>query len=70
MIPEFIDIKEACRIIGGNRPIHPSTYWRGVKAGRFPAPEELTPGGVKRIDLGKLSASIRARLAGHDPVAA
>lgn len=62
-IPTFIDIKEACRIIGGNRPIHPATYWRGVKAGRWPAPEELTPG-VKRIDLDKLAASINRTCVG------
>ena len=40
---EFITVDEACRVIGGNeRPIHYSTYYRGVSAGRYPAPVHPT----------------------------
>jgi len=43
--PEFIDIDETCRIIGGkNNPVHPATYYRGVKAGIYPPPDHPSPG--------------------------
>lgn len=41
--PDFITVSEACRIIGGNKPISFATFYRGVKAGRFPKPEHITP---------------------------
>ena len=37
--PDFITIKTACAIVGGDKPISEPTYYRGVKAGRLPAPE-------------------------------
>lgn len=37
--------REVCRRIGGEEtPIHRSTLWRGIKAGRFPKPIKPTPG--------------------------
>ena len=51
--PDFITIKTACAIIGGDKPISNATYYRGVKAGRLPAPEHPTPG-VSRIRRAKL----------------
>jgi hypothetical protein len=44
--PDFLTIKAACQ--GGDRPISEATYYRGVKAGRLPAPEHPTPG-ISRI---------------------
>ena len=42
---EFITIKEACRIIGGEeKPIHYATYYRGVARGDYPAPIHPSPG--------------------------
>ena len=29
---DLLDVYEACRFLGGNRPINPATLWRGVKA--------------------------------------
>jgi hypothetical protein len=36
---EWLDISAACAFIGGTRPIHPATLYRGIKAGRYPPPE-------------------------------
>jgi hypothetical protein len=58
---EMITIGEACRIVGGNeRPIHPATYYRGVAAGRYPAPVHVSPN-VARVHKSKLVAAV-ARL--------
>jgi hypothetical protein len=46
--PDYITIKTACAIVGGDKPISQPTYYRGVKAGRLPAPEHPTPG-VSRV---------------------
>jgi hypothetical protein len=55
---EFITIKECCRAIGGkSHPIHPVTYYRGVAAGRYPAPEHPSPG-ISRVRKSKLLRAI------------
>jgi hypothetical protein len=57
--PRYITIKDACRMIGGDdSPIDISTYYRGAKAGRFPAPEHPSPG-IARIDEEKLIERLR-----------
>jgi predicted DNA-binding transcriptional regulator AlpA len=35
---ELLDVKAACRFIGGSKPIDPATLWRGVKSGRYSKP--------------------------------
>jgi hypothetical protein len=58
--PQFITIKAACAIVGGDeKPISAATYYRGVRAGRLPAPEHPTPG-ISRIRRGKLIAMVNA----------
>jgi hypothetical protein len=52
-------IKRACAEIGGDKPIHPSTYYRGVKEGRYPPPDHPSPG-IARVDMEKLRAAIAA----------
>jgi predicted DNA-binding transcriptional regulator AlpA len=37
----LIPIKEACALLGG---MNRSTFYRGVQAGRFPAPVHPSPG--------------------------
>ena len=55
---DLITIKAACRVVGGEeRPIHPATYYRGVRAGRYPPPIHVSPG-VSRISLSKLLAKL------------
>lgn len=42
---ELIPLGTACELIGGREtPINPSTLYKGIKAGRFPAPLKLGPG--------------------------
>ena len=33
---DLIDIKECCRMIGGNRPVHPSTCYRLIQRKLWP----------------------------------
>ena len=60
-------IEAACRLIGGDKPIHPGTYYRGVKLGIYPAPIHPSPN-VSRVDMDKLEAAVRARADGAKPV--
>lgn len=42
---DLITIQTACELIGGREsPITPSTLYRGIKSGRFPAPIKLGAG--------------------------
>jgi hypothetical protein len=56
-IEEWLDVPAACRIIGGTRPIHPATYYRGVKRGIYPPPEQRGAN-VKRISGKRLAAAL------------
>ncbi len=43
-ISQLVDEGAACRILGGEEsPIHRSTLWRGINAGRYPAPLKIGP---------------------------
>jgi hypothetical protein len=61
-LPDHISIKAACRLIGGDKPIHPATYYRGARAGIYPAPFHPSPG-ISRVILLDLIAALRARRA-------
>jgi hypothetical protein len=64
-----VTIDEACAIIGGKtRPINRATYYRGVKAGRYPAPFKPSPN-ISRVDGNKVRAA-RRKLASDAPEAA
>lgn len=39
--PELLDADEACRLLGGTRPINRATLYRGVAAGRYPRPIKI-----------------------------
>ena len=55
---EMISVEAACGIIGGEAtPIHKATYYRGVRAGRYPAPVLVSPG-VSRVVKPKLIEAI------------
>jgi predicted DNA-binding transcriptional regulator AlpA len=41
---ELFDMKAACIFFGGNRPLHPATFYRGIRKGRYPAPIKVGPG--------------------------
>jgi hypothetical protein len=58
--PRLGSIEAACRLVGGDKPISPSTYYRGVNRGIYPAPIKVGPN-ISRVDLDVLAATIRAR---------
>lgn len=58
--PRLGTVKAACELIGGDKPVHPTTFYRGVKLGIYPPPFRAAPN-VSRVDLDKLEAAIRAR---------
>ena len=60
---DFGTVEAACAEIGGDKPIHRTTYYRGVKAGIFPAPEHPSPG-IARVNMPKLREAIRNRTEG------
>jgi hypothetical protein len=53
-------IGAACELIGGDKPIAHSPYWRGGKAGIYPPPIPVGPN-TRRVDLDELTAVVRAR---------
>jgi predicted DNA-binding transcriptional regulator AlpA len=69
MMPdELLDMYEACRFIGGSKPINPATLWRGVKAGRFSKPIKI---GVQAVRWRRteLAADIERMAADRDTAA-
>jgi hypothetical protein len=59
---EFITIDEACAIIGGkSKPINRSSYYRGVKAGRYEPPTKVGPN-TSRVRLGRLRKRLLANI--------
>jgi hypothetical protein len=52
-LPDRVTIGKACEIIGGDRPIDPSTYYRGAKNGIYPQPEKVGPN-TARVNVKKL----------------
>jgi hypothetical protein len=47
-LDDFITIADACRVIGGSKPISKPTYYRGAAAGHYPKPRHPSPG-ISRI---------------------
>ncbi len=62
---ELLDVHEACRFIGGSRPINPATLWRGVKAGRYSRPIKIGPQSV-RWRRSELQGDIERMIAERD----
>ena len=40
---ELMSMESVLRFFGGDKPIHPSTLYRGITAGRYPAPIKPSP---------------------------
>lgn len=57
--PRLGTIEAACKLIGGDKPVHKCTYYAGVRRGIYPAPFRPSPN-ISRVDLDKLEAAIRA----------
>jgi len=58
--PRHISVPSACERIGGDKPINRSTFYRGVKAGIYPAPFHISP---KSCGLMWKNSTKRLRLA-------
>lgn len=42
---DLVPLTVACELLGGSTsPLNPSTLYRGIKSGRYPAPLKLGPG--------------------------
>lgn len=55
---DLIDTDTACAIVGGTKPVHRSTLWRLVKAGKLPAPNKR----LRRWDRRAFVAAVKAMI--------
>jgi predicted DNA-binding transcriptional regulator AlpA len=62
---ELVDCDEACRVLGGNRPIHRATLYRGIRQGKYPPPIHTGPA-TSRWLKGELLDCVRAFIAKRD----
>jgi predicted DNA-binding transcriptional regulator AlpA len=44
MADPLMDRAETCRFFGGNKPIDPSSLYRGIRKGLHPRPVKIGPG--------------------------
>jgi predicted DNA-binding transcriptional regulator AlpA len=44
---EMMTLAATCAFFGGDRPIHYSTLYRGIAAGRYPKPIHIGPNSVR-----------------------
>ena len=40
---DLLDARAVCALFGGTQPIHQSTLYRGIRAGRYPEPLKIGP---------------------------
>ncbi|MER8553621.1 hypothetical protein [Mesorhizobium sp. M0019] len=67
---DLVDEAIACRLIGGsNTPIHRSTLWRGINAGRYPRPLKISAS-TNRWRVGELRKALEQFAAERDKAAA
>ena len=63
---DLVTIETACEIIGGKeRPIDQMTYYRGVKAGRYPPPIKVAPN-IARVPRRKLISLLKNLIGKED----
>jgi predicted DNA-binding transcriptional regulator AlpA len=53
----LLDRRAVCELLGGNKPLNPSTLYRAIKAGRFPKPIHV--GGSSRWLRAECEAALR-----------
>jgi hypothetical protein len=66
---DLVDVDGACRELGGNRPLHRATLYKGIKEGKYPAPIHPGPG-MSRWLVNELRACKRSWIAERDQRAA
>jgi predicted DNA-binding transcriptional regulator AlpA len=60
---EHWDIKACCSRVGGNRPINCATWYRGIRAGRYPRPVKIAA--LSRWLKSEVEASLQAMVEGR-----
>jgi predicted DNA-binding transcriptional regulator AlpA len=60
----LLDRPAVCRLFGGTRPIDPATLYRGIRAGRYPAPVKIGPGSSRWLRA-ECEAALAAMIAGR-----
>jgi predicted DNA-binding transcriptional regulator AlpA len=62
---DLLDITEVCAFFGGSKPLHLSTIYRGIGAGRYPRP---VPVGAKTVRWlrSECEATLRAMIDARD----
>lgn len=64
MHDDLLDRDAVCRLFGGTRPLNPSTIYRGIRAGRYPAPVKIGPGASRWL-RSECEAALRAMIEGR-----
>lgn len=64
MNDDLLDRSAVCRLFGGSRPLNPSTIYRGIRAGRYPAPVKIGPGASRWLRA-ECEAALRAMIEGR-----
>jgi hypothetical protein len=49
--PEWITLKTACKVVGGEKPISLRSYQRAAASGHLPRPRKMTGAGNARVHL-------------------
>jgi predicted DNA-binding transcriptional regulator AlpA len=60
---DLLDRKDTCRFFGN---IHPSTLWRGIKAGRYPQPIRIGPQ-LRRWSRSECETALQAMIGAARP---
>jgi hypothetical protein len=47
--PDWITLKTACKLVGGEKPISLRSYQRAAASGRLPKPRKMTGAGIARV---------------------
>ena len=68
-LPELLDIKAVCRLLGGSRPLNPASVYRQITARRLPAPIKVSPSSSRWL-RSEILAAIMARMGERDGSAA
>jgi predicted DNA-binding transcriptional regulator AlpA len=61
---DLLTLKEVRRLFGGSRPLDAATIYRGIKAGRYPAPIKIGPGSSRWLRA-ECEAALAAMIAGR-----
>jgi predicted DNA-binding transcriptional regulator AlpA len=61
---ELLDRVAVCRLIGGTRPIHAATLYRGIAQGRYPKPVKVGPGSSRWLRA-ECEAALQSMISGR-----